>query len=104
MTSSTRRTDTPARYISMRDSSTDDSLRLLRSMMAVSKQFRDGDITEACLLLVQLRVERVLDSAPDERFQVVLESGIVDFSGRDPLVEFAKGNMRYLAIWGSRLG
>ncbi len=27
VTSSTRRTDTPARYISMRDSSTDDSLR-----------------------------------------------------------------------------
>ena len=35
------------------------------------------------------------DSAPDERFQVVLESGFVDFSGRDPLVEFAKENIRY---------
>ena len=41
-------------------------------------QFRDGDITEACLLLVQHRVESVLDCATDERFQVVLESGIVD--------------------------
>lgn len=41
-------------------------------------KFRDGDITEACLLLVQHRVERVLDCATDERFQVVLESGIVD--------------------------
>ena len=40
-------------------------------------QFRDGDITEACLL-VQYGVERVLDRATDERFQVVLESGIVD--------------------------
>ena len=41
-------------------------------------QFRDGDITEACRLLVQHGVERVLDSAPDERFQVVLEPGFVD--------------------------
>ncbi|MDD5943987.1 MAG: RhuM family protein [Fibrobacter sp.] len=29
----------------------------------------------------------VLDSAPDERFQVVLESGIVDFDDRNSLVE-----------------
>ena len=36
-------------------------------------------IAEACRLLVQHRVERVLDSAPDERFQVVLESGFVYF-------------------------
>ena len=36
-------------------------------------------IAEACRLLVQHRVERVLDRAPDERFQVVLESGFVDF-------------------------
>ena len=36
-------------------------------------------IAEACRLLVQHRVERVLDSAPDERFQVVPESGFVDF-------------------------
>ena len=35
--SSTRRTDTPARYISIRASSTEDSLRRYLSMMAVSK-------------------------------------------------------------------
>ena len=36
--SSTRRTDTPAKYISMRASSTLLSLRQYRSMMAVSKE------------------------------------------------------------------
>ena len=35
-------------------------------------------IAEACRLLVQHGVERVLDRAPDERFQVVLEPGFVD--------------------------
>jgi hypothetical protein len=35
-------------------------------------------IAEACRLLVQHRVERVLDCATDERFQVVLEAGFVD--------------------------
>jgi len=38
--SSTRRTDTPARYISMSASSTDASRRRYRSMMAVSKVCR----------------------------------------------------------------
>jgi hypothetical protein len=43
-------------------------------------QFRDGDIE--------------LSRATDERFQVVLESGFVDLP-HNPLVEFAKGNIRY---------
>ena len=45
-------------------------------------------------MLHQHRVEHVLDSAPDERFQVVLESGFVDFDDRDSLVGFAKENIR----------
>ena len=55
-------------------------------------------VAEACRLLVQHGVERILDRAPDERFQVVLESGFVDFDSGNPLVEFAKENIRHLSL------
>ena len=51
-------------------------------------------ITETCRLLVQHRVECVLDCASDERFQVVPKAGFVNWPAH-PLEEFAKENIRY---------
>ena len=67
VTSSTRCTDTPARYISMRDSSgrfPAPAALYDGCLERGQAQFRDGDIE--------------LSRTPDERFQVVLESGFVD--------------------------